>query len=550
MLFLSFFLELFYMAVGIMGGMRGLRHLTLTSAAEASLLLLPCLCLRGKWKYAATALPPLLALIVLVNLLYFRYFSDLIPGVMYLAPGVVNGATVSGGVTVLRWADVFLLIVAVMPMVYALRLPRGVFKAIAPTWPVVVADVVVLIGSWAAVWRSVFVAESQYYSDLTPLGVVEVVLDSDHMNWLYPYRRFGLTGYTAKCLMNLNGRYVSLTADERRELLGHLRFRSQDAGEPAEAASLKKPQNLVFIVVESLPSRALSITDSRYAAPFLTGLLSDSAAVSVSLEVLAGPGNSSDAQFVYNTGLLPLRNEALVVSYAVNDYPALAKAAGGEAVEVIGETASMWNHSLTTKSYGYDRLVDMVAPGGLDRDSLIFREALRQLDSLKQPFLLFMSTISMHAAYRSPAVSYGLDTSRLSVTDSRDKEYLQRLNHFDRQLKAFIDSLRARGLYDDTLIVIAGDHAIPPMEVSEELRDDHVPLFLLNSPLRNPSAGPFTQADVFPTVLDAMGLSCRWLGADYRGLGTSIFAPGPHPLAEEDWRVSEWIIRSAPGSLR
>ena len=108
------------------------------------------------------------------------------------------------------------------------------------------------------------------------------------------------------------------------------------------------------------------------------------------------------------------------------------------------------------------------------------------------------------------------------------------MNYVDRSLKPFVQYLRSRPDASDIVIVITGDHeglasyregmlsdSITSRIVPE---NEFTPLLIINSP--RPGLFDFVagQVDVFPTLLDIMGLN------DYpwRGMGTSIFSDS-HP---------------------
>ena len=261
--------------------------------------------------------------------------------------------------------------------------------------------------------------------------------------------------------------------------------------------------------------------------------------------MLAGHGRSSDAQFVYNTGLLPLRGEALVTNYASKNYPSLAKALRRPSAEVIGENRRLWAHAATSASYGFDRLIDGLADDCDDQDSIIFAEAARVAADMEQPFYLSVASLSMHDPYDGPRVTPSLQIEGLPHEDDRDREYFERAHHFDASLGRFIEALRRDGLFGNTVIVITGDHEIRASSVPEYLHDDSVPLIIVNPGMKAARTAGVTQADVFPSLLQLMGTPYEVAGVPYAGLGRSIFLPAePHKLSEEDYEVSEMIIKS------
>lgn len=152
------------------------------------------------------------------------------------------------------------------------------------------------------------------------------------------YDNHNLTGYLIRVLSTGHVRRKQLSSGELDRARRHFLER-QSRGIHLDSVS-DYPVNLVFLIVESLPYRAVTLNDSIL-TPTLCNLVNDSSVITLPCKVLTRYGRSSDAQFMYNTGLLPLRTEPLVASYAHNNYPSLAKALGKESLEVIGESSNL-----------------------------------------------------------------------------------------------------------------------------------------------------------------------------------------------------------------
>ena len=290
-------------------------------------------------------------------------------------------------------------------------------------------------------------------------------------------------------------------------------------------------RNLIMIIVESWNSAIFSMPGADAVCPCTDSLRNDPATLFFGdITAMTGHGRSSDGQFIINTGLLPLRDEALVTRYADADYPSLAKRLGHHAVEVISENRSLWNHFATTRSYGYSGLYDDKVPKGTPiaiQDSTMFAAAMDVASTLPTPFMLEITTIGMHQPYTRPT---GVSISPDNVYDSRDRHYLEAVHAFDRSLRDFIGSLHASGLYDNSVIVIVADHEEGPPMLSEHFDGLSTPMMILNSSLNRdalPSditSRPAYQMDIFPTVLDIMGHTDT---TAYRGMGNSLIRPLP-----------------------
>lgn len=515
--------------------------------ADTSLFTLPFVFLRGHWRWLGAAFVLLAGGIVLANVLYYRNFGDMIPGSLYLNNQAMDSLVLRSAVNSLKLSDIIIAVFSMAPCIW-LVFDRKCKLGNSDRLVMFMIVGCVLVLSWIAVVWGMVRRWRVWYPD-SEEHVMEILYPNDSCDWVVFYTRTNFTGYMVRALNKSVNTYHELSQVELERIKRHLSSKKQDY---LVSADVDRPVNLIFIVVESFPSAALQRKDSEVVVPVLTNLLKDSLTLYVDrCKVLAGLGHSSDGQFIYNTGLLPLRNDILVTNYAINDYPSLAKALNKESLEIIGEDKSLWSHGMTNKSYGYSRILDNVAPWGspkeLDQDSLILVTAADEISRLKDPYFVFITTLSMHDPYDTPNVTHKLDKLELENSTHEYREYMERLHHFDEALGRFLDSLKEMHLYDRTCIVILGDHQILQTSGIQCLRDDAVPLIILNSPLHGIHTKECTQIDVFPTILDIMGVNYEFMGVRYTGLGTSIFRhspdAGPQLPDDLDYEVSELIIR-------
>ena len=118
--------------------------------------------------------------------------------------------------------------------------------------------------------------------------------------------------------------------------------------------------------------------------------------------------------------------------------------------------------------------------------------------------------------------------------------YLQKANYTDHYIGKFLDYLKKMNLYDNSLIIITSDHACP-IKFSEE-KDSYCPLFIINAGTDINNHKVIGQIDVYPTILDLMGIKTdKW-----RGIGYSIFTPDSIKQIDYNTQkdISDLIIRS------
>ena len=516
--------------------------------ADSSLICLPFLFFRGRWRILLPISVTVIIILIEVNSIYFRNFGDLIAAPLYFS-NFGDPVIAEGAVATLTWQDALPLLLIAFVWIFFFILGReGIFRSkIGQRFKIITSGVTLLL--WVITFMGSY-RRTGIHKDVAGFGnVLKEMTANRELSWQNYYMNRNFTGYLFTCLLKSFNVYHPLSPEDETFIKERLSNRKTVDFSFAKTDTLER--NLIVVVVESLQSNVFDFPVSKEVMPYLSSLASDSLNVFVKeCKVLTGAGRSSDGQFIINTGLLPLRGEALVTSYAAGNYPSLAKAFNGESVEVIGERKSLWSHGVTNVSYGYDRWVsDLVIYTPRDQDSIIFHQAIAEVKRLRQPFFLFVTSISMHDPYLVPRVTPHLQESVLSsFADPRDKEYLRRLNHFDSQLGLFIDFLKKEGLYDDTIVVITGDHDISPEDISEGMHCETVPLIILNSGRYGEyRTQDVTQLDIFPTVLSLINPDYRYERFDipYSGLGSDIFIPGSqNEIPEDDYRVSELIIRS------
>lgn len=248
----------------------------------------------------------------------------------------------------------------------------------------------------------------------------------------------------------------------------------------------------------------------------------------------AAGGNSSDAEFMVNTGLYPAPFGAAYSLYDNDDFNSLARAMrkkrGARAIVVQGTKSSFWNcHRMHPKLWFNKQYSQTTYPNdeaiGLGMsDKAIFGRALELLDGMKGPSYCFIVTLTSH----HPFDFDGIPKDSLPLPDELKGtligNYLLSINYFDKQFGMFIDGLRARGLLDSTLIAVYGDHPAIPSVCREDMtrllglnldepwmwkKTRRIPLLFRVPELSGKPGTIYTDAgqmDILPTVSGLMGL--------------------------------------------
>ena len=316
-------------------------------------------------------------------------------------------------------------------------------------------------------------------------------------------------------------------------------------------------QNVIFILVESYLSVTSDLViDGQEITPNLNKLKRDSNVYynghmipNVSI------GESSDGQLIYMAGLLPLHSEITVSKAKKNSiiglpeqikkaYPDL------QSLTIIPTNPSLWDQQAMSDAYGFDKLYSMLdyqaemkdnENGAFLTDEMIFRYASKKDESNQPPFFSLILTMSMHQPFNS-FVEHGFHLTDKSLPQEY-KNYLTNCHYTDIQIGKYLDDLKDKGLYDNSLIIIVSDHDAHPDYLGMDGKiSREIPIYIVNGGIDNSNAwsGECNQLDVYTTILDIMGIQSKW-----RGLGHTLLNKNyQNSVTEDIQEMSDWIIYS------
>lgn len=266
-----------------------------------------------------------------------------------------------------------------------------------------------------------------------------------------------------------------------------------------------RPSNVLLITLDT--TRADRLGSYGYAAaatPVLDALAREGARFADATAAAPITGPSHAAMF---TGLYPGRHAVRdnVATPLPDDAVTLAEvlsAAGYETAGFIGafvlDRPYGFAQGFATFDSGFTRVESGTEANTQRRGDAVVDDALAWLEQVptERPFFAWVHLYDPHAPY--------------------DGGYDAEIALVDREVGRLLERLRARGLYDDTLINVIADHG---EGLGEHAEDEHG-VFLYDSVLRVPwivrgpgvKAGTMIEAqargvDLFPTLLEAAGAS-------------------------------------------
>lgn len=449
----------------------------------------------------------------LSNLWYYRYYGTMMPMTSYLL--VDNLENLGPSIrNALKWTDVWIVLPLIAYMgYYAAWGQKLLTGGIRKNGKYAGIFLLLIVGGTAIPDVKLYRSTGSFpYDDFRGAEVVPA------------FKKLGFINYWRYQMNYLKG----CTAEEEACARDFMEQANKNAVPEALVAEHRK--NLILIVVESLQSWPVRLQiNGVEVTPHLNALINEPHALYFDkvLPQVKG-GRSSDAQLLLNTGLLPIANGAVACLYADNEYPSLAKALrekGYTAINLVCEDRAVWNQGKMSEKYGFNHFVDRMEHGNplVRADENLFKYGLQILKSQAMPFYAQLVTFSGH-----DAVDIDFE-SKLRQEDFKSEVVKKNLivtQYVDHCIGTFIDSLKQCGLYEKSIVVITGDHDFVTYNLYEgrrtcQLSDRYVPWIVLNAPLKTDCTKVLGQMDIYPSLLDMMGVEDYY----FRGLGESVFRP-------------------------
>ncbi|HDR4735452.1 TPA: LTA synthase family protein [Bacillus cereus] len=293
-----------------------------------------------------------------------------------------------------------------------------------------------------------------------------------------------------------------------------------------------KRKNVIVVTLESLQTFLIGAkVNGEEVTPFLNEFINESYYFDNFFHQ-TGQGKTSDSEFLIDTSLYPLNRGAVFFTHGNNDYtatPEILRQQGYFTSVFHANNATFWNRNIMYSALGYDRYYNeldyKITPEtnlnwGL-KDIEYFDQSVDILKTVDQPFYARFLTLTNHYPF-----TYDEDTKFIEPYDSGNgvfDRYIVTARYLDESIKKFIERLKAEGMYDDSIIVLYGDH----YGISEKhnramaqfLEKDQITEFdtlnLQRTPLYIHMPGqtegetiskPTGQIDIKPTILNLLGI--------------------------------------------
>ena len=526
----------------------GLLSYSARSMVDALLLLLPYWLLPAKLRiYYVSIIVFLFSFWGLSQLWYYRTYDDLMPFSSFLLFDNISSLLLNSIKASMKLTDILF----ILPPFFLFILYWFLFVDTIKKTPVnskkrVIYTISILLFAILIHLMNAYVFYSKMQNRTTcHLGI-------RYVNTVNYISYFDFNGFVPFCIHSFINTILekrSLNIKEKEEIesfLSKYMLKYTD-----NQYAVKEKQNLIVIIVESLNSWLINFKlDSIEVTPHLNQLCQENNSIlALHIQPQVKSGRSSDAHFMYNTGLLPINNGAVAVRFGEAEYPSLAKALKGyKSLSMVCDDAKYWNQETAFKSYGFTQLYDsrsMMNTSGNINDHILLEKAANQIKHVDFPFYAQLVTISMHYPYNTLEIpSTNISKSKLYTKDIRN--FLEKAHFCDNAIGKFIQELKETGIYEKSLIAIISDHnEIDKNQIEnrkETLPEDkEIAMIILNGSQKLNYTSKMEQIDIYPTLLDLIGSN----NYPWKGLGHSIFRKDSIlllPLEERRSYISDLII--------
>lgn len=489
--------------------------------------------------------------LLFANILYYREFSDFLAVTTILGAGNVAGGLGASTMALLKARDVFywldLVILLGLVATKTVKLDTRLYKkrsAIAMT----TLAMTLFAGNLA----------------LSESNRPQLLSRTFDRNYIVKY--LGINFFTAyDGFQTAQSNQNKANADES-DMDAVLSYVDEHHAEPnPDMFGVAENKNVIYLHLESFQQFLVDYKledengELHEVTPFINSIFHDQQTQSfTNIFHQVGQGKTSDSEMLLENSLFGLPQGGAFTQVGGSNtfessYNILESEKGYTSAVMHGNVGSFWNRDNTYKQMGVDYFFDSsyydLSEGntleyGL-KDKLFFNESAKYLEQLPQPFYTKMISVSNHFPY--PLDEANVDFKPAQTTDETINNYFVTAHYLDQAVEEFFNYLKESGLYDNSMVILYGDHygisnsrnkTLAPLlgkdpETWNGYNDDmmqRIPLMYhipgtTNGKINEEFGG---QVDMLPTMMHLLGIQTK----DKVMLGTDLLS------AEHDQTVA------------
>lgn len=405
----------------------------------------------------------LLSVLLFANVVYYQEFTDFLTIDTILGAGKVASGLGESAIRLFRPHDIlyFLDCIAVLAALLLKKIPldtrpvRGKFAFMTT-----IASLLFLLGNIAL-------------AETSRPGLLTRTFSRDYL-----VKYLGINAYTVyDGIKTYQVSQIRAQASPNDMAIIADKLRQQPKEKNEETFGLAKGKNIIYVHLESAHQFLIDYKlkdengDEHEVMPFVNSLYHSNNSFSFdNFYHQVSAGKTSDAETLLENSLFGLNQGSLFSQLGgkntFNAAPALLDQKLGYTTAAFhGNAGNFWNRNETYKKFGYQHFFD-ASYSKLDdensfqyglHDKPFFQQSVKYLEHLQQPFYAKFLAVSNHYPFSElPEAENGFP--KVNTGDSTIDGYFATANYTDTAIKEFFDYLKASGLYENSMIVLYGDH--------------------------------------------------------------------------------------------
>jgi lipoteichoic acid synthase len=405
----------------------------------------------------------LLSILLFANVVYYQEFTDFLTIDTILGAGKVASGLGESAIWLFRPHDVlyFLDCIVVLVALLLKKIPldtrpvRGKFAFITT-----IASLLFLLGNIAL-------------AETSRPGLLTRTFSRDYL-----VKYLGINAYTVyDGIKTYQVSQIRAQASPNDMAVIADKLKQQPKEKNEETFGLAKGKNIIYVHLESAHQFLIDYKlkdengDEHEVMPFVNSLYHSNNSFSFdNFYHQVSAGKTSDAETLLENSLFGLNQGSLFSQLGgkntFNAAPALLDQKLGYTTAAFhGNAGNFWNRNETYKKFGYQHFFDASYYKLDDENSFqyglhdkpFFQQSVKYLEHLQQPFYAKFLAVSNHYPFSElPEAENGFP--KVNTGDSTIDGYFATANYTDTAIKEFFDYLKASGLYENSMIVLYGDH--------------------------------------------------------------------------------------------
>ena len=358
-------------------------------------------------------------------------------------------------------------------------------------------------------------------------------------NTVYGTSYMGVYNYYIYSIKDLKTKELVLNHEEMQKVNNYLIENKYTQTSP----SIDENKNLIFLQLEAINNFVIDLEiDGQLIAPNLSAF-SKSSYYCNNFYSAAGMGNTSDCEYATLTGLYPNGNDLSIFNVVGENQPTIARdfnKKGYNTFSIHGNDGIFYNRNhLHENFFGFNEHIDKhdllqrnpnlsLIKDWISDESLL-EESINIYKEQTSPFFSYNILVSSHSPF---SISDNIIQYNNKKLTTLARNYISYVMYVDAQIGNFITLLKENNLYDNSVIVIFGNHSSSLLErdvrsitnknysdIEFRLEMQNVPFMILSNNINQTiNNTPYSNVDIYPTICNMFNLQTQY------SFGTNIFS--------------------------